>query len=253
MAAIVKLKPQHQEAAQISVVIPSLNEAERIAYLLERLRATPEIGEIVVCDGGSVDATAQIAARFDARVLVCKPNRGAQMNVGARATHNDILWFLHADALPPKSGARRIVEACGQVTRVLDARRKPVLGGNFRLQFDEQRPASRLFSLIARVLRSGGVYYGDSGIWVRREVFDELGGFAEWPLFEDYDFARRLEQIVRRRNCTTFCIAPPIVVSSRRFGKDAKSSAQLLCRWAKLQVLFGLGIKPEVLAKMYRR
>ena len=303
------MKP-FSKAQNVSVIIPALNEAERIARLVRRLRAMPQVGEIIVCDGGSVDETVEIARLNGAQVLECVPNRGAQMNAGANFARGEILWFLHADSLPPRSGASRIVAACNRHLtrssrhRVLDLRAKTIIGGNFRLRFEalrnnqppaivsydqpqagargldealhsprapacgwlealsfdlckssnnSQRVAARVFAHIARVLRSFGVYYGDSGIWMRRDVFEQIGGFKGWPLFEDYDMARRLERFARQNGFRTICIASPIVVSSRRFGTSARSATKLLLRWSKLQVLFWLGVAPDTLAKMYRK
>ena len=219
-----------------------------------------EVGEIVLCDGGSTDKTREIAARLGVRVLDCESNRGAQMNAGAQISTCDILWFLHADALPPRSGAQRIVAACNGLKpqrqtrhQVLDVYETTVIGGNFRLRFDSHRAASHIFAILARAMRSCGFYYGDSAIWVRRDVFEQLGGFQIWPLFEDYDFARRLEKHARQNGCKTVCIAPPVVVSSRRFGSSTRSSARLLWRWAYLQTLFWLGVAPEKLAQIYRK
>ena len=285
-------------AQNVSVIIPALNESQHIARLLGRLRAMSNVGDIVVCDGGSVDETREIAQSFGARVVACQANRGAQMNAGASVMHGDILWFLHADSLPPRSGAKRIVAACNRQSthRVLGVRAKPIIGGNFRLRFgspssinnrkreraglmqqchtaralplavvemisfsifasdvfNSQLVAANLFAIVARVLRSCGVYYGDSGIWMRRDVFEKIGGFQNWPLFEDLEMARQLELFARQNGCKTICIAPPIVVSSRRFGSSTRSATKLLARWAKLQTLFWLGVAPETLAKMYR-
>lgn len=254
------MKP-FSKAQNVSVIIPALNEAERIARLVRRLRAMPQVGEIIVCDGGSVDKTREIAASFGVRVLHCAPNRGAQMNAGAKVACGEVLWFLHADSVPPRSGAHRIVAACNRklTHRVLDVGAKKIIGGNFRLRFQasrEQRSvyvAARIFAFVARALRSFGVYYGDSGIWMRRDVFEQIGGFKGWPLFEDYDMARRLERFARQNGLRTICIASPIVVSSRRFGTSARSATKLLLRWSKLQVLFWLGVAPDTLAKMYRK
>lgn len=256
---------------KVSVIVPALNEAELIARLLARLRVMPQVCEIIVCDGGSRDETRDIARICGALVIECKANRGAQMNAGAQIARGEILWFLHADAWPPRSGAQRIVAACSQLkpqhrvldvhrrsVRRFDVRHKTVVGGNFRLRFDSSRHnsvrvAARVFAALARVLRKFGVYYGDSGIWVRREVFEKLGGCQNWPLFEDYEMARRLEKFARQNGCKTFCIASPIIVSSRRFGTSTRSATNLLIRWAKLQLLFWCGVAPEKLAKMYRK
>lgn len=224
---------------RISVIVPALNEAENLAHLLKRLNQLPEVSEMVVCDGGSTDQTRDIALENGARVVQSAANRGAQMNAGALVSKGEILWFLHADILPASSSTRRIVQA---------ASNEKTIGGNFRLRFDQRTSGARIVEIIARVLRRFGLYYGDSGIWVRREVFETLGGFENWPLFEDYDFARRMEHEARRRGARTVCIALPLRVSSRRFRGGI---VRLLARWCELQILFWLGKSPFELARRY--
>ncbi|HVF85355.1 MAG TPA: TIGR04283 family arsenosugar biosynthesis glycosyltransferase [Abditibacteriaceae bacterium] len=226
---------------RISAIVPALNEAENLAQLLGRLNQLPEVLEMVVCDGGSTDRTRHIALKYGARVVQTAANRGAQMNAGATVCSGEILWFLHADTFPALSSTRRIVES---------ARETRIIGGNFRLRFAQRTSGARIVEIIARVLRRFGIYYGDSGIWVKREVFDQLGGFENWPLFEDYDFARRLEREARRRGAQTVCIAVALRVSSRGFRGG---TLRLLARWCRLQLLFWLGKSPFDLAKLYAK
>lgn len=225
----------------VSVVIPTLNEAAHLERLLARLKFLPHIAEIIVCDGGSDDETVEIARQNGVIVVETKANRGLQMNAGARVSGSEILWFLHADTLPAKSSTRRIVQAL---------RNAHVVGGNFRLRFDTRNCGAHFVENIARVLRFFGVYYGDSGIWLRRETFDEIGGYEDWPLFEDYDFARRLEHSAKRRKQKTVCLCAPLTVSSRRFHGG---TVRLLRRWCELQIAFWRGASPHELAKTYQR
>jgi rSAM/selenodomain-associated transferase 2 len=226
---------------KLSVVIPALNEERALSVLLPELNAMPDVHEIVVCDGGSDDATVQVARDCGAKVVRAKRNRGAQLNTGASAATGDVLWFLHADVRPHSNSARRL-------QRLL--RNSRVLGGNFRLRFDDRRGIARVFEAIARGQRSCGVYYGDSGIWVRREVFEQLGGFPTWPLFEDYDLVRRLERLARRNKKRTACVPLPLWASARRFERGA---GRVLLTWATFQVLFSLGVSPYRLASIYHR
>jgi rSAM/selenodomain-associated transferase 2 len=238
---------------QLSVIVPTLNEENHIAPLLRLLRAMPQVHEIIVCDGGSDDATVRVAEQGGARVVNSARNRGAQLNAGAGAARGDTFWFLHADARPHPNSARLM-------QRVLGDRR--VWGGNFRLRFDRApepnvnaaapnlRRAARLFESIARWQRPLGIYYGDSGVWVRRAVYETLGGFQAWPLFEDFDFARRLERRARRHKARTVCLPLPLRVSSRRFRHGA---GRVLWQWACLQTLFSLGVSPHRLARLYHR
>ncbi len=226
---------------KLSVVIPALNEEHALGALLPLLKAMPGVDEIVLCDGGSDDATVGVAQKFDAMVVQAQRNRGAQLNAGAQAASGDVLWFLHADTRPHPRSAQSIKRAL---------KNKRVLGGSFRLRFDDRRPVARFFEAIARSQRRFGVYYGDSGIWVRRDVFQDLGGYPVWPLFEDYDFVRRLERLARRNRNRTMPLPLPLVASARRFQRGA---GRVLLTWASFQILFSLGVSPHWLARIYHR
>ncbi len=228
----------------LSVIIPTLNEAPHITPLIERLRAlqSDEVRlEIIVSDGGSCDETARIARMAGANVVEGARGRGAQLNAGVRAASGEALWFLHADARPHSRSAKHIAR-CLQDSKIC--------GGNFRLRFANGGRAAHAFARIARQQRRLGLYYGDSGIWARREVFETLGGFANWPLFEDYDFARRLEAFARHHARQTDYAPWPIFASPRRFQK---APLRVLAQWLILQTLFSLGASPQRLAEFYHR
>jgi len=119
-----------------------------------------------------------------------------------------------------------------------------IVGGNFRLVFDGNTSFSRWLTRICTWIRLIGVYYGDSGIFVRRWVYEAIGGFHSIPLMEDFDFVRRLERFGR-----TCCIAdPPLITSSRRF--QTRRPLQIVCGWIRLHVLFWLGVDPCRLAEI---
>lgn len=227
--------------SSVSVIIPALNEAPHLTRLLLCLRQMEGIAQVIVCDGGSEDATTQVARAGGAAVVTAPRNRGAQMNAGAAVAGGDILWFLHADAAPHSHSGRAILRRM---------RGGSCLGGNFRLRFDAVSPAARGFAALARAQRRWGVYYGDSGIFARREVFEVLHGYQAWPLFEDYDFARRLERYARRRHCHTVRLPLPLVVSARRIQQHPWRALWL---WASLQTLYSLGVPPYLLARFYHR
>jgi rSAM/selenodomain-associated transferase 2 len=226
---------------KLSVVIPALNEECALGTLLPLLKGMPGVDEIVLCDGGSDDCTMRVARECGAVVVQAQRNRGAQLNAGAQAASGDVLWFLHADTRPHPHSAPSIKRALKN-TRVL--------GGSFRLRFDDGRIVARLFEAIARVQRRFGVYYGDSGIWVRRDVFEQLGGYPVWPLFEDYDFVRRLERFAVRNKNRTVSLPLPLLASARRFRRGA---GRVLLTWAGFQILFSLGVSPHWLARIYHR
>jgi len=236
----------------IFVAIPVLNEEQPLGALLARLNAMPEIARVVVCDGGSVDKTVEIARENGALVAFATPNRGAQMNAGVAVLNqagaiggNAILWFLHADSWPHVRSGQSLARAARRAIRG-----RKIIGGNFQMRFDDRQRAARIFAGIGRVQRRLGIYYGDSGMWMRADVFRELGGFQTWPLFEDYDLARRLEKFARENYARTICLRPPLVASARRFRR---SPFRALALWASLQILFWLGVSPRALAKLYHR
>jgi len=227
----------------ISIIIPTRNEAaciaSQIAYLQSLSRYSKTSLEIIVCDGQSSDETASVAREGGAVVVETFPNRGLQQNAGAERATKGVLWFLHADARPHPDSLLHLEKV---------ALNHHFSGGNFRLCFEGSTSSARALAAIARLQRARGIYYGDSGIWARREVFDVLGGFRDWPLFEDYDFARRLEMFSRRNGMKTQYSLLPITASSRRLQKR---EGKVLAQWLILQLLFSFGASPEKLARLY--
>jgi rSAM/selenodomain-associated transferase 2 len=189
----------------LSVIIPTLNEAGRIEDVLAALAADEITAEIIVADGGSTDGTIAAVQSSDATLIECDPGRGNQLYQGAAVATGDILFFLHADTNLPNGALAAILEELGP--------HPDIGGGNFRLLFDGDTKFDRWLIGFYRWIRSQGVYYGDSGIFVRRSVYQAIGPIRAIPLMEDYDFTRRLE-----RHGPTLCIEqPPLVTSSRKF------------------------------------
>ncbi len=222
----------------VSVVVPVLDEAAALPGLLDHLAALPGRFEVVVVDGGSRDGSADIAREHPSRPTVCtsEPGRARQMNCGATESTGEVLLFLHADTVLPRDAYAAIVAAL---------RDPHVQGGNFALRFDgEDRFSQRLASWY-RVQRRAGIYYGDSAVFVRREVFDHLGGYRPLPIMEDYDFVRRLEKRGR-----TACLAGPAVTSARRWR--ALGVPRTVFSWFVIRWLFVAGVSPARLARLYR-
>jgi len=221
----------------ISVIIPTLNEEADLPHLLHALRCEEAEHETLVVDGGSGDRTVALARQLGARVLVAKPGRGIQLRLGAAESSGDVLLFLHADSRFPKGGLARIEEALASMP--------DVVGGNFRLLFDGDTPFSRWLIGFYALIRRLGLYYGDSGVFVRRSTYEVLGGMRPVALMEDLDFVRRLEKHGR-----TCCISdPPLTTSSRRF--EGRSPLAIIYGWLKLHALYHLGVRPERLAQIY--
>src|SRR5205085_3433687 len=124
--------------------------------------------EVLVVDGGSSDGTTDILRAHGVLIVESERGRGQQMHVGARRARGHVLWFLHADTIPPADAAERIGAALSD-TRVL--------GGNCRVRFDGERAAAHCLTWLYPQLRKIGLCYGDSGIFVRRASYDRAGGF----------------------------------------------------------------------------
>ncbi|MEM7588476.1 MAG: TIGR04283 family arsenosugar biosynthesis glycosyltransferase, partial [Acidobacteriota bacterium] len=226
--------PRLAKTMRLSLVIPTLDE-ER--WLPECLTRALEIAdEVCVSDGGSRDATVEIARSLGVPVVNGMLGRGAQLNRGARSTSCEALAFLHADTRLPPNAAELIQQA-------LDG---GALGGGFLLRFEPAqgalRHAHRLTTLRTRL---SGWPLGDQMQFVRRDVFEALGGFREWPILEDIDFIRRL-----RRRGQVAIIDQPVTTSARRFERHGvlRTSATNYLIW----LLYFAGVPPSKLARLYR-
>jgi rSAM/selenodomain-associated transferase 2 len=231
--------PDQTHHPVVSIVIPTLEEGDRIGETLEslgRLRTGVRV-EILLVDGGSRDETVAIAERHGARVLSAERGRGAQLNAGASAARGAVFWFLHADTHPPPDGLERIMEA-------LEDER--VVAGNFGLTFDAGGRAARFLTWLYPRLRCLGICYGDSTLFVRREAYLKSGGFRQLPVFEDLDLLRRL-----RRQGRFASLPSAVVTSARNF--EGRNFAPVFARWTALQVLYWLGVSPRVLGRFYGR
>jgi len=221
----------------LSIVIPALNEEERIQKTLSNTEKIEQSEQIVV-DGGSRDCTVAMARAGGARVLVSSPGRGPQMNVGAEAASGAILLFLHADTLLPPDAGHLIRSALQDPA---------VVGGYFKLRF---RPRSFLLrfkewtiNLRTRLLQRP---YGDQAYFVRASVFPLVGGFPDIPLMEDVEFIRNLHKIGK-----LVLLPASVTTSARRFVQYGIFKATLR---NKLTILgYRLGMSPKNLAHWYYR
>lgn len=173
------------DEAEISVIIPTLGEEATLEACLERLRATG-VEECLVVDGGSGDATVEVASRYATHVLVVQDGRGVQCNAGAAQATGRILCFLHADTTLPDDWRTQILD-------VIDHR--GCVAGAFRFGLAGDRWTWRIIEAGAN-LRSRwlGLPYGDQALFVRRDVFAAMGGFRPLPFMEDVDWVRRLRR-----------------------------------------------------------
>jgi rSAM/selenodomain-associated transferase 2 len=220
----------------VSVIIPTFNEEESITSTLRAMALVDGEFEAIVADGGSDDRTIEIARKSCARVIGSERGRGTQMHKGAQAARGQTLLFLHADTIAPRDLVEQINEALlHDVTAV---------GGNFDVRFDGTSRAAAFMTWLYPKLGKLGLCYGDSGIFVRASVYNEIGGFNSFPLFEDLDFIKRLK---KRGRMIHLPIA--LVTSSRRF--DGRRFPFTFARWFILQALYWIGVSPRTLGKLY--
>lgn len=205
-----------------------------IGGLLEYLSGLSGVDEIVVADGGSTDATVRISRDKGARLIVSEPGRGMQLRAGAETATGDALLFLHADTTPPPDVDLQIERALGA----------GCVGGNFRLRYPGGGALGRWLEVLVLIYRRLGRYYGDSGFFVRRDVYEKIGGFPAVPVMEDVILARRLE----RAGKTAF-LPGPMLSSPRRWkGRTLRT----LFLWLAMQLAYEAGVSPWRLARFYR-
>ena len=225
--------------SRISIVLPILNEEAQVAACLGALQ--PLRGqncEFIVADGGSRDRSVALAGPLADRVVVGPRGRAAQMNAGARQANGNILWFLHADSLPPP-------DALSLIRAALAGRDRG--WGRFDVRLSGRRPSLRMveFSMNLRS-RLTGIATGDQGIFVRRDLFERIGGYPPIALMEDIALSRALKRYGR-----PVCLRQRVLTSSRRWERDGIARTILLM-W-RLRLAYFLGADPDRLARIYYR
>lgn len=219
----------------VSIIVPVLNEAAALGRTLAPWSNRDGI-ELIVVDGGSTDATREIASRH-ARVVQTARGRARQMNAGAAVATGDVLLFVHADTRLPDDAGTAVR------TALRDAN---VVGGAFRLAIEPSTPALRLVAAGANLrARWFGLPYGDQALFVRRTTFAELGGFPDVALMEDLIFVRRLA-----RRGRLMLLPQAVVTSARRWRREGVLTVTL--RNQLFVALFACGVRPERLARWYR-
>jgi rSAM/selenodomain-associated transferase 2 len=229
----------------LTVIIPTLNEAGVIEATL-RHTVQPGFSEIIVVDGGSTDGTVDLVRSMAAglgnqlsgsiRLISAPLGRARQLNAGAATATGDILLFLHADSrLPPRAG-QLLQQALADPM---------IVGGRFDICFDRPSLWGRIISALMNVRsRLTHISTGDQAIFVRRPIFERMGGFSDIPIMEDIDFSTRL-----KRTGGIAAISTRVTTSFRRWERQGPIRTILLM-WS-LRFLYWIGVSPHRLVKFY--
>ena len=222
---------------QVSIVVPVYNEAALIQPFLHQLRARAPAAEIIVADGGSPDGTADRARDLCDQLVVSKRNRAIQMNAGGHAARGNILWFVHVDAKVPWN-------CLDEIERIMSDPK--ISGGYFRIRL----PRDPVYRLTDSFAHYAGILLrmrcGDHGIFCRRVVFLEIGGFPEVPLMEDVEFFRLLRQRGR-----VICSQKRILASPRRY--ETVGRVRVTLGYGLIAMLYIFGVPLSKLASLYGR
>ncbi len=220
----------------IAIVVPLLNEAKSLPQLLQQLDGL-NADEVVLVDGGSEDGSLELLGHSPFRWLQSDRGRAVQMNAGASICQSETVLFLHADTEINAAAVAAARDAMAD---------SEVVGGRFDLKLSGTHPMLRLIEQMINLRsRFTKISTGDQAMFVRRDIFEGLGGFSDQPLMEDIEFSRRLKQQGR-----VICLRDKVTTSSRRWEKSGIFRTILLM-W-KLRFLYWAGVSPERLAAMYR-
>jgi rSAM/selenodomain-associated transferase 2 len=217
-----------------SIIIPSLNEEKFLPQVLTNLQKFAEELEIILSDGGSTDNTTKIAENLGAKVYSGKKGKGMQMNKAAQNSIGEILIFLHADTYLPD-------DALYLINKFFFAGKIDI--ATFQMKFDSENLLMKIYSWFTK-FDSIFTSFGDQVIIVRRNFFNEIGGFPNLPIFEDVEFFRKA-----RKTKTIYKLPSFVTTSARRFEKKGILKTQLLNGIYILGYL--IGINPDTIYYKY--
>ncbi len=224
---------------RLTVVIPIWNDPAALREILATIASLRGVDEVIIGDASISDDCAQIATAAGARLVRCaKPGRGQQMNAAASMATGDVILFQHADTDLRQAHLDSLLAAMSEPDAV---------GGAFHRKFDARHPRLMWLEGWNRILaEKGGTLFGDQSIFVRRDVFERMGGYRAFPLMEDVDFSKRLLNEGRR-----VVLDPPITTSARHHMK--RGSWRTSLRNGTMLLLFALGASPDFLHAWYYR
>lgn len=217
-----------------SVIIPTFNEEKIIAQQIQDVKNVLD-AEIIGVDGGSTDSTIQICEQEQIAILSTGQGRGTQFRVGAQAASNEYLLFLHADTRLPEDASDKLLNFFSEPENKI---------GAFTIRFEPRNILLDLITVASRV-DTGLTSFGDQCIFMRKEFYDEVDGFPDWPLFEDVKILQEARKLTKVHK-----IVGPVISSSRRFQKNGVLYQLALNTW--LIFLYHLGVHPKKLVRSYR-
>ncbi|MEQ9444854.1 MAG: TIGR04283 family arsenosugar biosynthesis glycosyltransferase [Rhodospirillaceae bacterium] len=227
----------NSETPTLSVVLPTLNAAATLETCLSALHAWSDTLQLIVVDGGSKDDTVKIAHAAGATILPAEKGRGAQLARGGVAATRQWVLFLHADTVLSDDWV-------GEVQTYISKPAQTAKAAAFRFALDDGSPsARRIERMVAWRCRRLGLPYGDQGLLIRKDLYDEIGGYRPLPLMEDVDLVRR----IGRRDIHMF--EARAVTSAERYRKNgwwARPSRNLFCLF-----IYMCGVPPRWIAKLY--
>jgi len=219
----------------VSIILPVYNEEKKLIEHTKWLKDCFRQAELIFVDGGSIDRSIEIARQYG-RVLQSGKGRAIQMNFGAKQAKNDILLFLHADNIVSPESLENIEKEIQQ---------DGVMGGCLTQRIDKKGLIFRLIEMQGNIrARMTRVFYGDQGIFVRKDIFFHLGGFPDVSIFEDVLFSRKL-----RREGKTVVLLDKIMASPRRWEK--RGIIKTMIMFSTLLAMFKMGFPLERIKALY--
>ncbi|MGX7111765.1 TIGR04283 family arsenosugar biosynthesis glycosyltransferase [Gemella cuniculi] len=223
----------------ISIIIPIYNEEKNIRDFIYNLYCLHEIKnhEILFIDGGSTDKTLAILEELSyfgySYYTSDKKGRANQMNYGAKISHGNILWFVHADSILQKNVIKKIISCSSPV-------------GCLKIKFYPNSLSMRINSLVSNMRASiTNIAFGDQGLFMKKEIFEEIGGYTDIPIMEDY----KISEDLTAHNYKITVIDSTITTSTRRYkGKVYKTMYQM----QKFQKMYRKGVSVQEISKLYK-
>lgn len=221
----------------ITIVMPTLNEASGVLDTVKALQRFRQQGvELIVVDGGSTDSTVELVKPWVDQVMTSSPGRAMQMNAGAQASTGEVLLFLHADTELPPDGLQQLFQVLQQ----------GAMWGRFDVRLVGKPAMLSVISIMMNARsRLTGIATGDQAMFVRRTVFDAMGGFPNQVLMEDIALSNLLIKQYRPA-----CLVGPVLSSGRRW--EAKGVWRTIFLMWRLRWLYWRGVSPEQLKDMYK-